>query len=149
VIGCSCLALWQSYLRDLPIRNHPAAAQHRFLWAGRRLIFCFPLHKIMPDTLVHYYHPLTSHNANPKHSTSVHTSVTNNLNCKNRFLATCLMLVSSLAYSSTLKMEETCQTETSVDFQRITRCYIPEDRSLHNHSERASDSKCTYFVLCP
>jgi hypothetical protein len=29
-------------------------------------------------------------------------------------------------------MEATCLSETSVDFQRITRRYIPEDRTLHN-----------------
>jgi hypothetical protein len=33
----------------------------------------------------------------------------------------------NLAYSSTLKMEATCSSETSVDFQRITRRYIPEE----------------------
>jgi hypothetical protein len=32
--------------------------------------------------------------------------------------ATCFMLVSCLAYSSTLKMEATYFSETSVDFQR-------------------------------
>jgi hypothetical protein len=31
-----------------------------------------------------------------------------------------------LAYSPTLKMEATCSSETSVDFQRTTRRYIPE-----------------------
>jgi streptogramin lyase len=30
-------------------------------------------------------------------------------------------------------MEATYSTETSVDFQRTTRCCIPEDRTLHNH----------------
>jgi hypothetical protein len=30
-------------------------------------------------------------------------------------------------------MEATYFSETSVDFQRITRRYIPEDRTLHNH----------------
>jgi hypothetical protein len=25
-------------------------------------------------------------------------------------------------------------SETSINFQRITRCYVPEDRGLHNHS---------------
>jgi hypothetical protein len=30
-------------------------------------------------------------------------------------------------------MEETCSSETSVDFQRIKRHYNPEDRYLHNH----------------
>jgi hypothetical protein len=45
-------------------------------------------------------------------------------------LATRFTLVSSSAYFSTLKMEETCSSETSVDFQRAARRYIPEDRIL-------------------
>jgi hypothetical protein len=40
------------------------------------------------------------------------------------------MLVSFLAYSSTLNMEATCSSETSADFQRTTRHYIAEDRNL-------------------
>jgi hypothetical protein len=35
-------------------------------------------------------------------------------------------LVSCSAYSSTLKMEATCSSKTSVDFQRNTRRYIPD-----------------------
>jgi hypothetical protein len=50
---------------------------------------------------------------------------------KLHLLATCFTLVSSLAYSLTLKMEATCFSETSVDFQRTTRFYIPEDGTLH------------------
>jgi hypothetical protein len=42
-------------------------------------------------------------------------------------------LVSCSAYSSTLKMEAMCSSETSVDFQRTTRRYIPEDSTLHNN----------------
>jgi hypothetical protein len=30
-------------------------------------------------------------------------------------------------------MEAICSSETSIDFQRTTRCYIPEDITLHNH----------------
>jgi hypothetical protein len=41
--------------------------------------------------------------------------------------------VTSLACSSTLKMKATCSSETSVHFQRTTRRYIPEDRTLHNY----------------
>jgi hypothetical protein len=41
--------------------------------------------------------------------------------------------VSCLTYSSTLKMEATCSSETSVDFQRTTRPYIPDNRTHHNH----------------
>jgi hypothetical protein len=40
------------------------------------------------------------------------------------------MHVFCLAYSSTQKTEATCSSETSVDFQRTTRCYIQEDRIL-------------------
>jgi hypothetical protein len=48
-------------------------------------------------------------------------------------LAACFTLVSCLGYYSTMKMEATCSSETSVDFQPTTRRYIPEDRTLHNH----------------
>jgi hypothetical protein len=43
---------------------------------------------------------------------------------------TSFMLVSCLAYFSNLKMEATCSSETSVDFQRTTRRYVPEDKAL-------------------
>jgi hypothetical protein len=42
-------------------------------------------------------------------------------------------LVSCSAYSLALKMEATCSSETSVDFQQTTQHYIPEDSTLHNH----------------
>jgi hypothetical protein len=42
-------------------------------------------------------------------------------------------LASCLPYFSTLKMEATCSSETSVNFQRTTRRYISEDSTLHNH----------------
>jgi hypothetical protein len=32
-----------------------------------------------------------------------------------------------------LKMEAICSSETSVDTQRATRLYIPEDGTVHNH----------------
>jgi hypothetical protein len=41
-----------------------------------------------------------------------------------------LPLVSCLAYSSTLKVDATSSSETSVNFQRTTRRYIPEERTL-------------------
>jgi hypothetical protein len=41
-------------------------------------------------------------------------------------------LVSCLAYSSTLKMEATHSSKTSVDSQWATRRCIPEERNLHN-----------------
>jgi hypothetical protein len=36
-------------------------------------------------------------------------------------------------YSSTLKTEAIRSSETSVNFQRTTRRYIPEDSTVHNH----------------
>jgi hypothetical protein len=47
-------------------------------------------------------------------------------------LGICVMLVSCLTYSLTLKMEATCSSKTSDDFQRTTQRYIPEDRTHHN-----------------
>jgi hypothetical protein len=49
-----------------------------------------------------------------------------------------------LAYSLTLKMEAIYSSETSVDFQRTTRRYIPEVNTLHNikrklHSDRPNE----------
>jgi hypothetical protein len=45
----------------------------------------------------------------------------------------CFMVVPCLAYSLTLKMEATCFSDMSVDFQWTTWRYIPDDRTLHNH----------------
>jgi hypothetical protein len=45
-------------------------------------------------------------------------------------LAASFMLVSCLAYSSTLKVEAISYYETSVDFHRTSLCHIPEDRTL-------------------
>jgi hypothetical protein len=42
-------------------------------------------------------------------------------------------LVSLSPYSSNLRMEAICSAENSVDFQRATWHYIPEDRTLRNH----------------
>jgi hypothetical protein len=42
-------------------------------------------------------------------------------------------LVSYSTCFSTLKMEAICSSETSVDTQRTTRRYIPEDGTSHNH----------------
>jgi hypothetical protein len=53
-------------------------------------------------------------------------------------------LVSCLAYSSTLKLEATRSSETSADFQRATRRYIPQHRTIHNH--RCENLKCYMFT---
>jgi hypothetical protein len=39
----------------------------------------------------------------------------------------------SLPYSSTLKVEAICSSDTSVDFQQSAWHYITEDRAHHNH----------------
>jgi hypothetical protein len=41
------------------------------------------------------------------------------------------LLVSCRAYSSALKMEVTCPSKMLVDFQKITQCYISEERTLY------------------
>jgi hypothetical protein len=38
-----------------------------------------------------------------------------------------------IASRALLKMEAICSSETSVDLQRTTRRYIPDDSTLHNH----------------
>jgi hypothetical protein len=43
------------------------------------------------------------------------------------------LLVGLLDFSSTLKMEALCSSETSGATQRTTRRHIPEDDTLHNH----------------
>jgi hypothetical protein len=48
-------------------------------------------------------------------------------------LPACFMLVSCLAYSSTLKMEVVCSSEMSVDFHQTLQCYTPEDGAAHSH----------------
>jgi hypothetical protein len=45
-------------------------------------------------------------------------------------LAACFMLVSWLAYYSTLKMEAIYSSETSAHFYQTTQHYIPEERTL-------------------
>jgi hypothetical protein len=37
-----------------------------------------------------------------------------------------------MAYFSTLKMEATCSSDTSLNFQRIKQRYVSEDKTLHN-----------------
>jgi hypothetical protein len=50
------------------------------------------------------------------------------------------MLVSCWAYSLNLTMEVTCSSETSIDFQRIKRRYIPAD----NCSQCKSNNKFNF-----
>jgi hypothetical protein len=60
--------------------------------------------------------------------------------------SSCFMLVSCLAYSLSLKMEVTCSTETSVDFQWTTHCYIPGDRTLHDNDCENLKSHIPHFA---
>jgi hypothetical protein len=48
-------------------------------------------------------------------------------------IAISFTMFSWLSCFSTMKMEATCFSETSVDFQRSTRGYIPEDRTRHKY----------------
>jgi hypothetical protein len=62
----------------------------------------------------------------------------------------CFMLVSYLVHFSTLKMESTQSSETSVDFQRTTWLYIPKNRTLQiiiSFSNQA-DYPHLLFLLC-
>jgi hypothetical protein len=47
------------------------------------------------------------------------------------YFFTCIIVVSCLAHSSTLKMEVTCSFEMSVNFQWTTQYYIADDRILY------------------
>jgi hypothetical protein len=51
-----------------------------------------------------------------------------------------LTLVPCLGYSWNLTTEEICSSETSVDFQRTTRRYIPEDRTQYKKNTWYSGS---------
>jgi hypothetical protein len=71
-------------------------------------------------------------------------------------LAVCFMLVSCLVCSSTLKMETTCSSKTSVDVHRTIRRYIPEHRTLPSNRcknlksmrlDIASSCKMTHIQL--
>jgi hypothetical protein len=63
-------------------------------------------------------------------------------------LPVCFMLVSCLAYSSTLKMEVTHCSETMVDFHWTTQHNTLEDRTLHNHHcENLKSYVCLYSCI--
>jgi hypothetical protein len=57
-------------------------------------------------------------------------------------LVTYFILVSCLAYASTVKMEEIHASETSVEFQQTTGGYISEDRTLQM-------VLYSYLEICP
>jgi hypothetical protein len=72
--------------------------------------------------LVHYVFPPLRLN--------VMRMLPNMLKVNRALFAACFMWASSLAYSSTVKMEVAYSSKTSVDFQQTTLHYIPEDRTL-------------------
>jgi hypothetical protein len=57
------------------------------------------------------------------------------------------LLVSCVAYSSTLKMEVICFPKTSVDFQWTTWHYIPEDSTLQMELAQKSSKKLLLFKI--
>jgi hypothetical protein len=63
-------------------------------------------------------------------------------------LFTFYMLVSCLAYSSTLKTKVICSFETPNDFQRTPQHHITEDRILHSHPSENLKSYMFDLGLC-
>jgi hypothetical protein len=57
------------------------------------------------------------------------------------------MLISCLAYSSTLTMKVIHSSETLVDLKWTTWGYILEDRTLHNHRCENLKSSISYYCL--
>jgi hypothetical protein len=55
-------------------------------------------------------------------------------------------LVSCSAYSSTLKMEALCSSETSVDFQRTTWHYTPKDNTLRKCFSNKTLHRVIYII---
>jgi hypothetical protein len=70
------------------------------------------------------------------------------VNQRERWQAVLLLLVSCLAYSSTINTEATCSSETSGDFGRSTRRYIPDDRTLQ-FSDVVLEFHADCLVLSP
>jgi hypothetical protein len=64
-------------------------------------------------------------------------------------LASCLMLFSCLVCSLTLKRGETYSSEISVDFQRTTLRYIPEDRTSTETSNPVNSASVLYMKHVP
>jgi hypothetical protein len=63
-----------------------------------------------------------------------HTDVSSSLRLKlTNIQSDSNLLVSCLAYSSTINMEAPCSSEMSTHFQRTRRRHISEDNTLHKH----------------
>jgi hypothetical protein len=76
-----------------------------------------------------------NNNNNNNNNTLKDTSwgTNNQYGWKLELIATSFALASCLPSSPTLKMEATCSSNVSVDFQRTTRRYISKERTFHNH----------------
>jgi hypothetical protein len=59
----------------------------------------------------------------------------------------CFMLVSRLAYSSTLRLEATNSSENSVDFQRTTQRCMPEECSRPKSNKNNSEYPARHRIL--
>jgi hypothetical protein len=65
-----------------------------------------------------------------------------------RIISRAFQQISCSDYTSTPKLEAICSSETSVDFQRTTRRYIPKYSTLHKHrcEKFNSYTRCLIFV---
>jgi hypothetical protein len=78
------------------------------------------------------YNTAWSGESEPTFRRNISSPSSESTNKSNKKQVPCFTLVSSLVYSSTLKMEVICFFffKTAVDFQRSSRHYIPEQRPL-------------------
>jgi hypothetical protein len=63
-------------------------------------------------------------------------------------LSSSFTLVSCLAYSSTLKLEATCISEISANFQQTTQRYITEDKTPYSFLVHTAHSTCLMIASC-
>jgi hypothetical protein len=63
-------------------------------------------------------------------------------------LATCFTLFSYLACSLMLKLEVTCSSKFSIEFQWAAWCYVPGDRTLQSQIGLLICKLWTSNILC-
>jgi hypothetical protein len=112
----AAVPLKSSYLPDCTA-SHPTRSLERRIWGSHSDAY---ENSIFWDVI-----PCSTLNVNGSFGEASPSSVSKN-KLSLRLLAHCFMLVSCLAYSSTLKVEAVYSFETSVHFQRTTRRYMPE-----------------------
>jgi hypothetical protein len=54
-------------------------------------------------------------------------------------LAVCFMLVLCLAYSLAWKLQASCSSKTTIDFEQVTQCCITEDKLFITAAVRTSN----------